>query len=59
TMRCNKNETDKRWGLTGTPAPTTTPTTTTTQPSTTSTTPTSPITAKVVNDSDPCIRSNN
>nr|AAB33655.1 envelope protein {V1 region, clone A 1} [simian immunodeficiency virus SIV, smmPBj14, isolate PBj8bcl, Peptide Partial Mutant, 50 aa] [Simian immunodeficiency virus] len=50
TMRCNKNETN-RWGLTGTPAPTTT-----TQPSTIST---SPITAKVENDSDPCIRSNN
>nr|AAB33659.1 envelope protein {V1 region, clone A 3} [simian immunodeficiency virus SIV, smmPBj14, isolate PBj6bcl, Peptide Partial Mutant, 49 aa] [Simian immunodeficiency virus] len=49
TMRCNKNETN-RWGLTGTPAPTTTQT---------STTPTSPITAKVVNDSDPCIQINN
>nr|AAB33656.1 envelope protein {V1 region, clone B 1} [simian immunodeficiency virus SIV, smmPBj14, isolate PBj8bcl, Peptide Partial Mutant, 51 aa] [Simian immunodeficiency virus] len=51
TMRCNKNETDK-WGLTGTPAPTTTQTSTTTKS-------TSPITAKVVNDSDPCIKSNN
>nr|AAA47781.1 envelope polyprotein [Simian immunodeficiency virus] len=54
TMRCNKSETD-RWGLTGTPAPTTTQTTTTQA----STTPTSPITAKVVNDSDPCIKINN
>nr|AAA47773.1 envelope polyprotein [Simian immunodeficiency virus] len=54
TMRCNKSETD-RWGLTGTPASTTTQTTTT-QASTKST---SPITAKVVNDSDPCIKINN
>nr|AAB33658.1 envelope protein {V1 region, clone C 1} [simian immunodeficiency virus SIV, smmPBj14, isolate PBj10bcl, Peptide Partial Mutant, 58 aa] [Simian immunodeficiency virus] len=58
TMRCNKNETD-RWGLTGTPAPTTTQTSTKTTQTSTTTKSTSPITAKVVNDSDPCIRSNN
>nr|AIG89137.1 envelope glycoprotein [Simian immunodeficiency virus] len=48
-MRCNKTETD-RWGLTRNA------TTTTTTTSTTTTTP--GVTAKVINESDPCIQNN-
>ncbi|AAC68662.1 Env [Simian immunodeficiency virus] len=52
TMRCNKTETD-RWGLTKNEIPTTTTTTTTKSPKAEA------ITAKVINESDPCISNNN